>query len=180
MSQNIVVLTGSPRPHGNSDALAEAFIRGAKAAGNNVIKISAHQAKVSPCKDCKYCFKHPGECSQKDDMAEILEELYKADVIVFSTPVYFFGLTAQIKTIIDRLYPSVVKPFPIKEAIFMSIMADTNMETMVPSVANFKAFASYLGWDIKAILTAGGINDAGDINHHQILEDAEALGHSLS
>lgn len=180
MAKNIVVLTGSPRSKGNTDTLAEAFIKGAKEGGNNVVKIAANKVKVSPCKDCKYCFKHPGECSQKDDMAGILEEMYKADMIVFSTPVYFFGLTAQIKAIIDRFYPAVVKPFPIKEVIFMSVMADTNMETMVPSVANVKSFCAYLGWDIKAILTAGGISDIGDIEHHQILEDAEELGYSIN
>lgn len=179
MAKRITVLTGSPLPHGNTDRLANAFIEGAERAGNKVIKIPAAQKQVKPCTACKYCVKHPGQCSQKDDMAEILEALYQSDIIVFSTPVYFFGLTAQIKTVIDRLYPALTKPLPIKESIFMSVMGDTNMETMAPSVLNFKEIAAYLRWDIRSILTAGGINDPGEIEGNEILEKAEDLGASI-
>ena len=179
MAKNIVVITGSPQTHGNTDALAEAFIAGAKANGNKVVKIAAGRVKVSPCKGCKYCVKHQGECVQKDDMQNILAALYQADMVVFSTPVYFFGLTAQIKTVIDRLYPALTKPLPIQEAIFLSVMGDTNMESMAPSVDNFKAICAYLRWNVAAILTVGGINDPGDIQGHTILEEAEELGQAI-
>ncbi|MDO4542878.1 MAG: NAD(P)H-dependent oxidoreductase, partial [Bacillota bacterium] len=131
------------------------------------------------CKACKYCLSHEGECVEKDGMIPIMEALYHCDMLVLSTPVYFFGLTAQIKAVIDRLYPVVVKPLPVKEAVFMSVMADVDMETMVPSVTNFKELCKYLKWDVRAILTAGGIDEPGDIEGHEILEQAEKLGSSI-
>ncbi|MEG1496265.1 MAG: flavodoxin family protein [Clostridiales bacterium] len=180
MAKRILVITGSPKPKGNTNTLADAFIEGAKAQGNTVTKIHVGSSNVHGCKDCKYCFKHNGECVQKDDMQDIMPHFYNADMVVFSTPVYFFGLTSQVKAVIDRLYASMTKPLPIQEAIFMSVMGDTNMETMVPSVANFKAICGYLKWNISGIITAGGINDPGDIDNKPILEEAEELGRSIS
>lgn len=96
MSKHIVVLSGSPRKGGNTERLTEAFIDGAKVAGNHVSLFKVAGLKISGCRGCGYCFKHKGVCVQKDDMPPILDELRKADVLVLTLPVYYFGVSGPL------------------------------------------------------------------------------------
>lgn len=180
MSRNILVVCGSPLSNGNTNALADAFIRGAEEAGNTITKLWVGNKKISGCRGCRYCMTHDGVCVQKDDMVDVLPLFYNHDMVVFSTPVYFFGLTAQIKTMIDRLYPALTKPFSISAAAFLSVMGDTNEATMEPSIMNYKAIIKYLKWENKGIITAGGIDEKGAIEGHEILDRAEAFGRGIS
>ena len=100
----ILVLTGSPRKNGNSNTLATQFIRGAKEAGHEVIRFDAAASNVHPCIACNSCGMD-GPCVQKDDMAAILDKMVQADVLVLATPVYFYSMDGQLKTLIDRTLP---------------------------------------------------------------------------
>ena len=102
--KNVLILSGSPRRNGNSDMLCDRFALGAREAGHNVEKIFLKDRKIGYCTGCDYCFK-THKCSQKDDMAEIIEKMIQADVLVFATPVYFYSMDAQMKTLIDRTLP---------------------------------------------------------------------------
>jgi len=104
MTKKIVVLSGSPRKNGNSELLCDQFIRGATEAGNQVEKIFVCDKRINYCTACDACQVNGGKCVQKDDMAEILDKMISADVIVMATPVYFYTMNAQIKTVIDRTY----------------------------------------------------------------------------
>ncbi len=103
--KNVLIISGSPRKKGNSQRLCEEFKKGAEDKGNSVELIRLAEKKIGFCKACDVCMKNNGTCVQKDDMAEVLESFKKADVLVLATPVYFYGICAQMKTFIDRTYP---------------------------------------------------------------------------
>lgn len=102
--KKVVLLSGSPRPNGNSSMLCDEFIRGAAEAGNKAEKILLSRKKVAGCMGCNACYRNGGICVQKDDMEEIKNKLLEADVIVLASPVYFYSMTAQLKAVIDRTY----------------------------------------------------------------------------
>ena len=100
----IVVLVGSMRKGGNTDLLAQAFAEGA-GKDNTVEIVSVADYKVNPCIGCNSCFTREGnQCFQKDDMAEIYKKLKVADIMVIASPVYFYGISAELKAIVDRLH----------------------------------------------------------------------------
>ena len=97
----IVILEGSPNRHGSSNLLAEEFKRGAEAAGHRVVVIDAAHADIHPCTGCIHCG-YEGPCVQKDGMEAIRGKILEADMMVFVTPLYYYGMSAQLKILIDR------------------------------------------------------------------------------
>ena len=102
MNKKVLILSGSPRKGGNSDLLCDEFMRGAAEAGNDVEKIRVAEKKIGFCSACYYCRQSEGICAKKDDMADILQKMIDADVIVLASPVYFYSIDAQMKALIDR------------------------------------------------------------------------------
>lgn len=97
----IVVLEGSPNKHGSSNMMADEFIKGARETGNEVTVVDAAHADINPCTGCVFCG-YEGPCVQKDGMEQIRKLILDADMIVFVTPLYYYGMSAQLKTLIDR------------------------------------------------------------------------------
>ena len=130
--KNVIIIAGSPRVGGNTEALVKEFARGAKEAGNKVSVVSLAKDKVAPCTGCYVCQSPspkgsgaPGKCWQKDKADAILKKMQKADVIVFASPVYFYSISAQLKALFDRsvvIYPNLEN----KQYYFLMAMADTN------------------------------------------------------
>ena len=100
MNKKVVVLSTSPRKNSNSEALAKAFARGAAEAGNDVEIIRMREKKVEFCRGCFACQK-TGMCLIKDDMAEIVPKMEQADVLAFATPIYYYAMSGQMKTLLD-------------------------------------------------------------------------------
>ena len=123
MSKKVLILSGSPRKGGNSDILCDEFLRGAQDAGHKAEKIRVAEKKVAPCSGCYYCSTHGGACVHKDDMADILQKMIDADVIVLASPVYFYSISAQLKAVIDR---TVARWLEVKdkEFYYITTMAD--------------------------------------------------------
>ena len=121
MSKKVLVLSSSPRKGGNSEILCDQFIVGAQEEGNSAEKIFLRDKKIGYCVACEYCQKSGGVCSHKDDMAEILEKMIAADAIVLATPVYFYSMDAQMKTLIDR---TVARYTEIRDKEFYFIMSN--------------------------------------------------------
>lgn len=121
----IVVLVGSMRKGGNTDLLARAFAEGA--GKNNTVEIvSVADYKVTPCIGCNSCFAREGnQCFQKDDMTEIYQKLKIADMIVIASPVYFYGVSAQLKAVIDRLHTPMRNKFRVKKLALLLVGAAT-------------------------------------------------------
>ena len=104
MNKRVLIISASPRRSGNSDLMAEQFKKGAVEAGNTVEKIFLANKKIGYCLACDYCKKNNGICVQKDDMTDLLNSMMLADVIVLASPVYFYNVSAQLKTFMDRTY----------------------------------------------------------------------------
>lgn len=116
----IVVLNGSPRPKGNTAALITAFREGAESRGHEVTVLPVGTMKIGGCKGCEYCHtKGGGACVQKDDMAEVYPALAEAELLVLASPVYYFGLTGQLQSVISRFY-AVMAPAAKKFALLLT------------------------------------------------------------
>ena len=103
--KNVLIISSSPRKKGNSQLLCEQFKKGAEEKGHQVKIVRIMEQNIGFCRACDGCMRNGGTCVLQDDMAEILKMFQKADVLVLATPVYFYGISAQMKTVIDRTYP---------------------------------------------------------------------------
>ena len=101
----VIGLVGSPRKGGNTDLLVEEVLKGAGNNGHGTSKVYLHGRKIGPCVDCRGCKKEPHRCIVEDEMQEVYKVLDDSDVVVFGTPVYWYGPTAQMKVVVDRLRP---------------------------------------------------------------------------
>lgn len=144
---NILVITGSPHKKGTSALLADKFIAGATEAGNTVSRFDTIFHVTQPCLACNYCKRNANKCIQDDDMELIWEKLISSDIIVFVTPLYYFGMSAQLKKVIDRFYAinDLLRSKP-KKAILMATCAD-DADAFLPLKAHFNAICKYLHWE---------------------------------
>lgn len=142
MKKNVIILSASPRRKGNSDILCDEFMKGAIEAGHDVEKFFLADKNINYCTGCGVC-NTTHECVQKDDMKAILVKLLKADVIVMASPVYFYTINAQMKTLIDRIVPQYTS-LSNKEFYFIITAADTDLNMMERSIECFRGFLDCL------------------------------------
>ena len=174
MSKNIVILSGSPRKNGNSEKLVTAFKDGAESTGKTVTVFRASHMKVGGCVGCEFCIENKGKCSLKDGMAQILDVLHNADAVVLASPVYYFSFTAQLKTMIDRMYPLISNSR--KRAALLLTCADESSDTATGAIAIYDRMVKYYEWDNAGIVIATGVEHLGDIGGKCELEDVKKLG----
>ena len=179
MSKNIVVLSGSPRKDGNTARLTEAFIEGAETAGNEVSLLRAAGLQIGGCRGCGHCFKNPGNCIQNDDMQPILDALGKADALVLTSPVYYFGVTAQLKLAIDRFFALYKQGMPVKRAVLLMTCGDVGEAAAASSISMFRQISALLKWEEAGIIIAPGLHDPGEIEGRPELAQAKRLGESM-
>ena len=152
--KKILVLSGSLRIKGNSDLICDEFTRGAKEAENDVDKIHVASKKIAQCLACYYCREHHGECVQKDAMADVLQKMINADVIVPSSAVFFYSITAQLKAVIDR---TVARWLEVKnkEFYFIVTMVDEDLESANRTLADMQGYVDCVqGGVVKGTLSA--------------------------
>lgn len=184
-TKQVVVILGSPRKKGNSSTLAAQISRGAKSAGAEVETLFLQGLKISPCRGCDTCQKDDSKgCAIKDDMQEIYPKLIKADAWVIASPVYWFTMSAQTKTFMDRCYalPAYAKnPFSGKRiAIAMSYGdVDPIKSGCVNALRTFQDAYRYTGSKIVGMVY-GSAMKAGEIqNNEALMREAEELGKRL-
>jgi len=176
MKKNIVVLAGSPRKVSSTDRLAAAFIEGAKEAGHDVTMFRVADMKIGSCLGCAHCFQETGVCVQKDDMQTILDALRKADTVVLASPVYYWGVTAQLKSALDRTYALLREGYSIKHAALLMTCGDDTVAAAEPSIAMFRKICAYLKWQEAGIIIVPCISVPQDIYGRPELEQAKQLG----
>ena len=175
----IVVLVGSMRKGGNTDLLAKSFAEGAEQR-NTVEVVSVTDYKVNPCIGCNSCFSREGNrCVQKDDMSLIYEKLKQADVLVLASPVYFYGISAELKAIIDRLHTPMWNTFPIKKLALLLVGAASLPELFDAIKMQYQLVLNYFHLEDAGMVLVRGVKDIGDIKGSQALEEARKLGESL-
>lgn len=172
---NILVLTGSPRKNGNSNELATQFIRGAEESGHKVFRFDAAQSRVHPCIACNRCGMD-GPCVFKDDFEIVRERIVPADLVVFATPMYYFGVSAQLKAVIDRFYAINGQIHRPKKAVLLMTYANTAPRQAKPIESHYDVLLDYLGWQDAGRVIAPGVWPEGAILHTQYPKKAYELG----
>ena len=175
---NILILSGSPRKGGNTELLAEAFAKGA-AAQHHVEIVSVRDYKVNPCLGCNACFKANGICAQKDDMTILSEKMSQADMLVIASPVYFYGISAQLKAVIDRFHNPIRDTFHIKKMALLLVGAATLPELFDAIIAEYNLCLKFFGIEDVGNVLVRGVKDKGDINNTDALNEAYRLGESI-
>ena len=177
-NMKILVITGSPRKNGNSATLADHFIKGAKEAGHEVVRFDAAFKKVHPCVACNSCGMN-GPCVFKDDFEFVREHIIGADCVVFATPMYYFGISAQLKAVIDRFYAINGSIHVPKKAVLLMTYANTAASEAVPIKSHYEVLLKYLGWTDAGQVIAPGVWPVGAIQHTRFPEQAYRLGKSI-
>lgn len=176
MGKNVVVLSASPRKGGNSDLLCDMFLRGAEEAGHSVEKIFLRDHTIQYCTGCGVC-NTTHHCVQKDGMEEILRKMVEADVIVMATPVYFYSMDAQMKTLIDRTVPRYTE-ISNKEFYFIVTAADSDVGMMRRTMEGFRGFTEDCLHNAqeKGIIYGTGAWQIGEIQNSPAMPQAYEMG----
>jgi multimeric flavodoxin WrbA len=176
MAKKVLVLSASPRKSGNSDLLCDQFIRGATEAGHEVEKIFLKDKRIDHCSACGACQGNGGSCVQQDDMAEVLDKMISADMIVMATPVYFYTMNGRMKTLIDRTYARYTR-ISNKEMYFIMTAAVTKKELLERTLEGFRGFTSCLsGTREKGVIYGTGAWNKGDIKGSKAMTQAYEMG----
>ena len=176
---NILILSGSPRKGSNTDLLVEAFVKGASQK-HHVEVVSVRDYKVNPCMGCNVCFKSKDNtCVQKDDMSMIYEKMAHTDMLVIASPVYFYGLSAQLKAIIDRCHNPIRDTFKIKKTAILLVGAATLPELFDSILAQYQLCLNFFKLEDAGRVLARGAKDKGDIKNIDALNEAFRLGQSI-
>lgn len=175
MSKKVLILSGSPRKNGNSDLLCDEFMKGATEAGHEVEKIRVAEKKIGFCMGCYACA-GTGICAIKDDMAEIMEKIIAADVLVLASPVYFYSIDAQLKALIDRTVAR-WEEVKDKEFYYIATAAEAEDNTLDTTIACFRGYADCVeGAKEMGIIYGVGVYDKGEILNTPMMKEAYEMG----
>jgi multimeric flavodoxin WrbA len=175
VNMKIVLLNGSPRRGGNTEIMINTFMENVK--DHDVVKLNIASMNIKGCLGCKYCWSHQGECVQKDDMEQVWTHLKEADVLIFGSPIYWFDMTAQLKTVIDRMYAGGSTGFHFhKTALLLDAGADHVFDA---AISQYKAMISYLKWEDLGIICVPNMEDKGSMKESSKLAEVIQLAKSL-
>lgn len=185
MAKNILILNGSPRGNGNTSTLIRCFTQGAEGAGHTVTCFHLQKMDIRGCLGCCKGGKDPkSPCVQKDDMEKIYPVYQAADVVVLASPMYYWGISGQLKCAFDRLFavaeldPGYANPQ--KDCVLLMAAEGDTQENFAPVKNYYDALLHHLGWRDLGVVYAGGNMEAGAIlNQPEQLAEAERLGASI-
>jgi multimeric flavodoxin WrbA len=179
MGKNVLILSASPRKGGNSDLLCDEFLRGARSAGHRAEKIFPSDLTIGYCTGCGVC-NRTHACVQKDDMADLLDKLVKADAIALATPVYFYSMDAQLKTLIDRTVPRYTE-ISGKDFYYILTAADGDQAMLNRAVEAIRGFTEDCldGANERGILYATGVWAAGEVKATPFMPQAYEMGRAV-
>lgn len=182
--KNILVITGSPRTKGNSDLMADAFIKGAESQGHKTTKFEAAKKAIGGCRACGKCWSRGNACIFRDAFSELEPLIESADVLVLVSPLYWFSMSAQIKAAIDRLNaydsPDCKRPLKIKESVLLTCAGQSGDSGEFDGIINtYKHIIRYLKCTNTGILTVANVQEKGDILKTDALLQAELLGRKV-
>lgn len=177
--KKVIVVTSSPRKNGNSETLAQRFAEGAKAAGNEVQFVAVRDIDLNFCTGCMYCQSHD-KCVLSDGMNGLYDSFQNADVLVFATPVYYYAVSGQLKTFLDRLNPLYVRDNKFKEVYLLTTAADDNERAMDGAVKDIQGWIDcFDGVTLKGVIRGVGVTEKGEINNTAFPEQAYEMGKNV-
>jgi multimeric flavodoxin WrbA len=175
----ITVLMGSPNRNGSTSILVENFKRGAEEAGHSVEVIDVCHADIHPCIGCVKCG-YEGPCVQKDDVEMIRKKLLASDMVVFAIPLYYYGMSAQLKTVVDRFcaYNSSLNSRHLKSAL-LTVAWNSDDWTFDALEAHYKTLVRYINWKDCGMILGYGCGTPGMTRRSRYPQEAYQLGRSL-
>ena len=175
----IIVLVGSVRKGGNTEALATAFADGA-GQHHDVELLSVADYQIHPCLGCNECYSGEGHrCIQRDDMAAVYEKLLEADAVVAASPVYFYGISAQLKALVDRLHTPMRNDFRIRKLGLILVGAATIPDLFDPILLQYRMILRFFRLEDIGTVLVRGAKDKGDVLQGDGLKRAYEMGNKL-
>ena len=179
MSKQILVISTSPRKGGNSDMLAEELIRGAREAGNDVEKVTLYDKTIGFCKGCLTC-QNTQRCVIHDDADTIAQKMLNADVLVFATPIYYYGMSGQMKTMLDRANPLYSADYRFRDIYLLAAAAEEDEHTPDGAVVGLQGWIDcFEKARLAGTVFAGGVTSVGEIQGHPALKQAYEMGKQM-
>lgn len=181
MAKNVLILSSSPRRGGNSDLLCDEFARGAAEAGNDVEKVFLGDKVVGYCTGCSMCSLHNKPCPQQDDASGIIGRMLAADVIVLATPIYFYAMSGQLKTFLDRCCGAYGE-MRGKEFYFIAAGAESgeDLQNLVRVFDNLMGFVDCLEEPrVKGRVLASGVWHVGEVKGSPAMAEAYEMGKNV-
>ncbi len=176
MAKNVLVLSSTLRKNGNSELLAKEFFKGAQEAGNNVEFVTLQDKEIKFCKGCLACQKL-GSCVIKDDSIEITEKMKNADVIAFASPIYYYEMSGQLKTMLDRANALFTSDYKFRDIYFLSTAADSDKHSADIAIQGIKGWiACFSKTEFKGAVLAAGVEAPGDVINSSAMKEAYELG----
>lgn len=176
MKKQILILFASPRKGGNSEHLCQSFAEGARTAGHTVELLRLAELDIGYCSACYAC-KTLGHCVKADDMAAVTQRMKGADVIVLATPVYFYSMNAQMKTLIDRTLGSAQSPGLENKEFYLIATAADGKGAMERTMDGLRGYLECLpGARERGALYGAGLWQLGDAQGHPAMEEAYQMG----
>lgn len=175
----MVVLQGSPNKKGSTFILADCFRQGAEAAGHTVEFIDVAHARIHPCTGCVHCG-YEGPCVQKDDVESIRKKILDGDMLVFATPLYYYGMSAQLKILIDRFcaFNSSMQRKHMKSAL-LTVAWNSDSWTFEALEAHYKTLVRYLNLTDMGMVLGYGCGTPSMTEHSKFPQQAYQLGNRL-
>ncbi|MBQ4513002.1 MAG: flavodoxin family protein [Anaerolineaceae bacterium] len=168
----ILVLNGSPRRNGNTETHIEAFKRGAEERGHIVEVIPIGRVRVKPCEVCEYCHEQKGrKCRIDDDMIFIYPSLKKADMVVFASPVHYFGFSAQLQAMLSRIYCWHKLP----ASKYALILSSGSPDVFDGIIGQYRHIVKYFGGRDEGILTVSGKDNKSEETLQKMYEFGKSL-----
>ena len=179
MAKKVLILSGSPRHGGNSDTLCDQFLKGAVEVGNEVEKYFISSHSIGYCSACYYCQDHEGICCKKDDMNDLMSKILDADVLVFSSPVYMYSISAQLKAVFDRMVAK-YEVIRDKELYYIMTAAEDEETTMDTALACMRGMRDCIpGAKEMGVIYGKGVYEKGEILDTSYMEQAYEMGKSI-
>lgn len=177
MSKRVLIISTTLRGGGNSEVLADAFLNGAVEAGHEVDKICLDGNDLRFCVGCLSC-QRTGKCVLRDGMGAILEKMLRADVLVFATPIYFYEMSGQMKTLLDRTNPLFAADYPFRDVYLLATAADGAESAMEGAIHGLQGWLDcFEKTRLAGVVRACGVTGAGEIkNDSAVLEQARQMG----
>lgn len=173
------IITGSPHKNGTSAMLADSFIRGLEEAGHDVFRYDAAFGKVGGCLGCDHCRKTGEPCVRHDDMEKLIAHLLESDAVAFVTPVYYFGMSSQLKAVLDRFYASEDRLRGKKKAVLLASAASSERSVAKNLVGLYRDVVDWMQWENSGEVLALGCGARKDIEKSDYPEEAHFLGKRL-
>ncbi len=179
MSKKIFIVSSTPRKNGNSDILAEEFARGAREAGHSVEKICLREIDLKFCTGCMYCHTR-GTCVIRDGVETLLPRIADSDVLVFATPVYYYEMSGQLKTFLDRMNPLYGRDNRFRDVYLLASAADTEASAMDGAAKGVQGWIDcFDGVSLKGVVRGTGAEKAGDIRATNAVKAAYEMGKAV-